>query len=464
MSLDAKNVHANMERRDIMAKDLTTGKPWKVIARFSLPVIGGNLFQLFYTLADSVIVGKTLGADALAAVGATAVIVYFELCFIQGFTGGFGILLGQAFGERAKKKMEQSVSASWVLSIGFTILLTLILSLLAHPIIGWMNTPEDIYDRAYIYLLIIFLGTGATVLYNMISNMLRALGDSKTPLYFLIFSSLLNIGLDILFIVPFGWGVAGAAIATVAAQLLSGVFCVIVAAKKFEVMRLGRRLLAIEKNPLIAHLKIGFPMGFQMSVMCIGQLAMQAAVNHIGTSAIAGYTAATKVDQLAILVNNAVGIAIASYVAQNFGARQWKRIRVGVKDCFLMLTVLNIFMGVLLLAGKGLVVPMFVNNPTKDIIYYSDTFLWTVVPFYILLGAVSVYRTTIQSMGNAWAPFGACIIELVARVTCAMFVSVYFGYRAVCFSTPFAWMTSLCLLIPVYFIIECGRMKEYEQR
>ena len=205
-------------------------------------------------------------------------------------------------------------------------------------------------------------------------------------------------------------------------------------------------------------------MGFQMSVMCIGQLAMQAAVNHIGTSAIAGYTAATKVDQLAILVNNAVGIAIASYVAQNFGARQWKRIRVGVKDCFLMLTVLNIFMGVLLLAGKGLVVPMFVNNPTKDIIYYSDTFLWTVVPFYILLGAVSVYRTTIQSMGNAWAPFGACIIELVARVTCAMFVSVYFGYRAVCFSTPFAWMTSLCLLIPVYFIIECGRMKEYEQR
>ena len=443
MSLDAKNVHANMERRDIMAKDLTTGKPWKVIARFSLPVIGGNLFQLFYTLADSVIVGKTLGADALAAVGATSVIVYFELCFIQGFTGGFGILLGQAFGERSKKKMEQSVSASWVLSIGFTILLTLILSLLAHPIIGWMNTPEDIYDRAYIYLLIIFLGTGATVLYNMISNMLRALGDSKTPLYFLIFSSLLNIGLDILFIVPFGW---------------------IVAAKKFEVMRLGRRLLAIEKNPLIAHLKIGFPMGFQMSVMCIGQLAMQAAVNHIGTSAIAGYTAATKVDQLAILVNNAVGIAIASYVAQNFGARQWKRIRVGVKDCFLMLTVLNIFMGVLLLAGKGLVVPMFVNNPTKDIIYYSDTFLWTVVPFYILLGAVSVYRTTIQSMGNAWAPFGACIIELVARVTCAMFVSVYFGYRAVCFSTPFAWMTSLCLLIPVYFIIECGRMKEYEQR
>lgn len=445
-----------------MTGDLTTGKPWKVIAQFSLPVIGGNLFQLFYTLADSVIVGKTLGAEALAAVGATSIIVYFELCFIQGFTGGFGILLGQAFGERSREKMESSVSAGWLLSIFFTVLLTLGLCLLTDPILKWMNTPADIYDRTYDYLFIMFLGTGATVFYNMISNMLRALGDSKTPLYFLVFSSLLNIVLDILFIVPFGWDVAGAAIATVLSQLLSAVLCILVASKKFEVLHLSRKILRYNRQAIMTHLKMGCPMGFQMSVMCIGQLAMQAAVNHIGTTAIAGYTAATKVDQLSVLVNNAVGIAIASYVAQNYGAGKWKRIRTGVTSCFVMLSLLNLLMGAVLLMGKSMVVPLFVDHPTREIISYSDGFLWTVVPFYLFLGALLVYRTAIQSMGNTWAPFGACMIELGARVFCALVVSARFGYRAICFSTPFAWMTALLLLLPVYFVIECGKMKKKE--
>ncbi len=442
-----------------MAKDLTIGKPWKVIAQFSLPVIGGNLFQLFYTLADTIIVGKTLGASALAAVGATATIVYFELCFIQGFTGGFGILLGQAFGERSKKRMEESISASWILSTFFTILLTVLLCLLVHPILSLLNTPDDIYDRAYTYLFIIFLGSGATIFYNMISNTLRALGDSKTPLYFLIFSSILNVILDIVFIVPFQMDVAGAAWATVISQLLSAVLCIVYSSKKFEVLKFRKEIWIFQKDPIIRHMKIGCLMGFQMSVMCIGQLAMQAAVNRIGTNAIAGYTAATKVDQLAVLVDNAVGIAIANYVAQNYGARQGKRIRVGVTSCFIMLSVLNLVMGAILLLGKDWVVPLFVDHPTAEIIQYSNQYLWVVVPFYLLLGALMVYRTAIQSMGNAWAPFGACMIELVARVFCAMFLSLYFGYKAICFSTPFAWITALILLIPVYFIGESKKIR-----
>lgn len=442
-----------------MAKDLTIGKPWKVIAQFSLPVIGGNLFQLFYTLADTIIVGKTLGASALAAVGATATIVYFELCFIQGFTGGFGILLGQAFGERSKKRMEESISASWILSTFFTILLTVLLCLLVHPILSLLNTPDDIYDRAYTYLFIIFLGSGATIFYNMISNTLRALGDSKTPLYFLIFSSILNVILDIVFIVPFQMDVAGAAWATVISQLLSAVLCIVYSGKKFEVLKFRKEIWIFQKDPIIRHMKIGCLMGFQMSVMCIGQLAMQAAVNRIGTNAIAGYTAATKVDQLAVLVDNAVGIAIANYVAQNYGARQGKRIRVGVTSCFIMLSVLNLVMGAILLLGKDWVVPLFVDHPTAEIIQYSNQYLWVVVPFYLLLGALMVYRTAIQSMGNAWAPFGACMIELVARVFCAMFLSLYFGYKAICFSTPFAWITALILLIPVYFIGESKKIR-----
>lgn len=442
-----------------MEKDLTRGSPWKVIIKFSLPVIGGNLFQLFYTLSDTIIVGKTLGAAALAAVGATTTIVCFELYFIQGFTGGFGILLGQAYGEKSQKKMEDSVSASWVLSIFLTVLLTVMLCFLVNPILGILNTPEKIYERTYEYLFISFLGTGAAVFYNMTANQLRALGDSRTPLYFLIFSSLLNVVLDIVFIVPMKMDVAGAAWATVLAQFLSAVLCIVVAGKKFDVLKIGRKTFRFRRNAVIQHLKMGCPMGFQMSIMSVGQLAMQAAVNGIGTSAIAGYTAATKMDQLSVLVDNAVGLAIGSYVAQNYGAKKYKRIKQGITSCFLMLSILNVAMGAVMLLGRNLVVPLFVNNPTGEIISYSNDYICTIVPFYILLGALLVYRTAIQSMGNTWAPFAACIIELCARVFCAVFVSSYFGYRAICFATPFAWMTALLLLLPTYFIIENRKLK-----
>ena len=447
-----------------MNKDLTVGTPWKVIAKFSLPVIGGNLFQLFYTMADTIIVGKALGADALAAVGVTTTVVNFELCFIQGFTGGFGILLGQAFGEKSQSKMKDSVSASWILSIIFSILLTAVLCLLANPILQKLNTPLDIYERAYDYLFIMFLGTSATVFYNMISNMLRALGDSRMPLYFLIFSSVLNVVLDIIFIVPLGLDVAGAALATVIAQFVSAFLCMVFAGKKFEVLRIKRDIWKFKKDPIVRHIKIGFPMGFQMSVMYIGVLAMQWAVNSVGTSAIAGYTAANKVEQISILINTAVSIGLANYVAQNFGARKWQRIRHGVTSCLIMISVLNMAMAVLILAGKGLVVPLFVSNPTAEIVKYSDIYLWVVAPFYIILGELVVYRTAIQSMDNSWGPFGACIIELIARISCAIFAATYFGYTAVCFSTPFAWITATIWLVVVYFAVEYRKLKKYEEK
>ncbi len=306
-----------------MEKDLTRGKPARVLLRFALPVIGGNLFQLFYTLADSVIVGRTLGADALAAVGSTSIIIYLVLCFIQGFTGGFGICLGQRFGAKDQSGMERSVRISWLLSLFFTVVLTVVCCLLAHPILRWMQTPDAIYTEAYDYMFVILLGTGATIFYNMISNMLRALGDSRTPVIFLVVSSLGNVALDVLFIVPMKMGVAGAAWATVLSQLISAVLCTIVGVKNYPVMRqrLSSLFMKEWRSEAAAHLKIGFPMGFQMSVMCIGQLAMQAAVNALGPSAIAGYTAATKVDQFSVLMNNAIGIATANYVAQNYGAK-----------------------------------------------------------------------------------------------------------------------------------------------
>lgn len=436
-----------------MEKDLTRGKPARVLFRFALPVIGGNLFQLFYTLADSVIVGRTLGADALAAVGSTSIIIYLVLCFIQGFTGGFGICLGQRFGAKDRAGMERSVRISWLLSLFFTVVLTAVCCLLAHPILRWMQTPDAIYAAAYDYMFVILLGTGATIFYNMISNMLRALGDSRTPVIFLVVSSLGNVALDILFIVPLKMGVAGAAWATVLSQLISAILCTVVGVRNYPVMRQRLSSLWMKEWRLEAatHLKIGFPMGFQMSVMCIGQLAMQAAVNALGPSAIAGYTAATKVDQFSVLMNNAIGIAAANYVAQNYGAKLYDRIREGVRAALIQLTTANVLMAALMLVCRRQVVSLFIGAPTAAVVEYAVGYLVAVAPFYPLLGFLLIYRSAEQSMGDSRSPFMACMIELVLRVAATTFLSRLIGYTGVCLASPLAWLGAIALLIPVYY-------------
>lgn len=431
--------------------DLTVGNPFRSLLKFAIPVILGNLFQLFYTLADSVIVGKTLGANSLAAVGSTSIIIYFVFCFINGFTGGFGICLGQRCGAKDEKGMRKSVAVSTILSIAFTVVLTLLCCLFAHEILYLMQIPADISDEAYDYMFVVLLGTGATVFYNMISNMLRALGDSKTPLYFLVFSSILNIFLDLFFILVFHMGVAGAAWATILSQFLSALLSLLVGLNNFQVLHLRREDFRDLNASIRLHLKTGFPMGFQMSVMCIGQLAMQAVVNSLGTAAVAGYTAASKADQLSVLVNNAMMTAISNYVAQNFGAGKTERIRMGVRACLIQTEAFNLLMcaGILLLRHP--IVRMFLSAPTPEIYYYSDVYLTIVAPFYLLLGLLAVYRTSIQSMQNGRAPFLACMIELVMRLAATVWLSSFIGYTAVCIASPLAWFGACALLIPCYY-------------
>ena len=410
-----------------MERQLTEGRPFGVLLRYALPVLGGNLFQLFYTLADTVIVGKALGADALAAVGSTGIISYFVLCFVQGLTGGFGICLGQCCGAGDETGMRRSAAVSWTLSAVFTLLLTPLVCLLARPVLGWMQTPEDIF-----------------------ADMLRALGDSRTPLVFLVLSSLLNIGLDILFIVPFHMGVAGAAWATVLSQLLSAVLCTIVGLRKYPVLRTRRADFAGSRGAAARHLRVGFLMGFQMSVMCIGQLVVQACVNKLGTAAVAGYTAATKVDQLSVLVNTAYQIAISGYVAQNYGAHRFDRIREGVRASLIQLESVNVLMCAAMLLARRAVVSLFIDAPTEEVISYAGGYLTAVAPFYIVLGLLIVYRSAVQSMGNSTAPFLACVVELVMRIGGALGLSRVLGYTGVCFSSPLAWIGATALLIPFY--------------
>lgn len=431
--------------------DLTVGRPFYSLLKFAIPIIIGNIFQLFYTLADSVIVGKTLGTNALAAVGSTSIIIYFVFCFINGLTSGFGICLGQRCGAKDETGMRKSIASSTLLSILFSVLLTAVCCLLSHQLISLMQIPQDIAQEAYDYMFVVLLGTGATIFYNTISNILRALGDSRTPLYFLVFSSIVNIILDLVFILSFHMGVAGAAWATILSQFISAALSLWVGLKKYPVLHIQLQDFHHLKESLLLHLKTGFQMGFQMSVMCIGQLAMQAVVNSIGTGAVAGYTAASKADQVSVLVNNAMMTAISNYVAQNFGAGKWDRIRQGVRASLIQTEGLNILMCVGILLLRHPIVRLFLSEPTGEIYRYSDLYLTIVAPCYFLLGLLAVYRTTVQSMGNGRAPFLACIIELIMRLAATLGLSSVLGYLSVCIASPLAWLGACSLLIVCYY-------------
>ena len=433
-----------------MAEDLTKGRPFSVILKFSLPKIGGNLFQLFYTLADTIIVGQTIGESALAAVCATTVFVYFILCFIQGLTNGFSIILAQSIGSRDYDASRRNIAASIYISVACTVVITAVTCALTPAKIRLMDVPEDIRGDASTYLFVVLAGTGATILYNLISNILRALGDSRLPLIYLIFSSMLNVVLDIVFIVPCGMGVGGAAFATVLSQLIAGVMSFISGVRRYDDLRLRKEAWKGAVRCIGSNTRLGFLMGFQMSVMCIGQLVMQTSVNSLGTEAIAGYTAATKVDQLSVLVNNAFITAIAAYVAQNYGAMEYERIRKGVWTALLITEITDFMMIAIILLIQPYIVPMFVTDASPAIYDYAWDFFKITLPFYPMLGLLSVYRTSVQAMGNSLAPLIACIVELFARCSSSILLGGAIGYVGIVLSSPFAWIGADLIVIPAY--------------
>ena len=440
-------------RNMIMSKDeyLITDAPLKALTIFAMPMILGSFFQQVYNMADSIIVGQFVGSSALAAVGACAALTNVFICVALGAGVGAGVLVSRYFGARDYGKMKTIVSTSLINFLVLSILLGIFGFCFSHSMMSLLQTPADILDEAVLYLRVYFVGFPFLFMYNILSTMFTSIGESRIPLVLLIFSSVLNIFLDILFIVPFHMGVAGAAWATILSQFFSAVLSLVVGLKNFPILHLHREDFTDLKDTAILHLKTGFPMGFQMSVMCIGQLAMQAVVNSLGTAAVAGYTAASKADQLSVLVNNAMMTAISNYVAQNFGAGRWDRIRQGVRACLIQTEAFNLIMCIGILLLRHPIVRMFLSDPTKEIYHYSDMYLTIVAPFYFVLGLLAVYRTSIQSMQNGKAPFAACMIELVMRIAATVGLSGIIGYTSVCIASPMAWIGACALLIPVYY-------------
>lgn len=434
-----------------MEIDMTKGRPFNVIVRFAIPIIIGNFFQFLYSIADSVIVGKLMGTEALAAVGSTTVIIYAVQNFIMGITNGFGIRLGHAFGGKDYSAMRKSAAASIVLSVIFSAVITFACCFFTNGILSLMNVSTELYSLTYDYLFIVFLGSGATFFYNMAASIMRALGNSKLPLICLLLSSILNIVLDLIFMIPLDMGVAGAALAFVAAQLASAILCIIAALKNFTVLRLTSSDFADIGSEMKTQLGVCVPMGLQMSVMCIGSIAIQSLVNSIGTAAVAGYAAASKVDRISSYVNDAMISAVYSYMSQNFGARRLDRIKEGLRVSLFQIELISMVLSVIILLLKHPIVYMFLSSPSAEIIHYSDIYITYTVPFYFLMGLLSVYRPTIQSMNNTAVPFLACMTELATRLAVSILLPQFIGYLSVGIASPIAWSFASAILIPVYY-------------
>lgn len=435
-----------------MTKSMTTGNPAKLIFFFTMPLIAGNFFQQLYVLIDTLIVGRTLGVEALAAVGSTGSLMFLMIGFIIGLTSGFSIVAGQRFGAGDKNGIRQSAAACAILTIICTILITIFAVATARYFLEIMQTPPEIIDQAYNFIVIIYLGLGATMLFNMLSNLIRALGDSRTPLFFLILSSVINVILELLFILVFGWGVAGAALATVLAQLISGLLCIGYIKKYLPILHLQKTDFKIHPSVLINHLKIGLPMGFQASIIAIGAIVLQVALNHLGSTAIAAYAAAQKIDMMAIMPMMSFGMAMATYTAQNYGANKLDRIKKGVNQCILMSVTFSIIIATFNICLGGWLTSFFVSEEAPEVIRLAEIYLHINGICYWILSLLFIFRYTLQGLGQSLVPTFAGIMELFMRVFAALIMAEHFGFAGVSSASPLAWIGSAVPLMIAYYI------------
>ncbi len=436
-----------------MIQDMTQGSPIRLLVFFSLPLLIGNVFQQFYNFADTMIVGRTIGYEALAAVGATGSVLFLVFGGFFGLTGGFAVITAQRFGAQDDDGVRRSVTTSAYLCTAITVIMTTVCVLSARRLLVLMRTPETILEDAVEYLTIFYLGMAALVFYNMLASIIRALGDSRTPLFFLIISTIINIALDLIFILQFGWGVAGAAWATVIAQAISAFLCLFYVFWRFPILRLHRHDWRFNWRFAWEHLRVALPMALQFMITALGVMVVQAALNGFGTEKIAGYTAGCRLDQLAVQPFFSFGMALATYVAQNYGAGNLERIRHGVNRCSILAVSFAVASGILIWVGCDWGVGLFIGGEQPGVIDSARTFLHLSASFYIVLALLFIYRNALQGMGRAFVPMMAGACELILRVAGAVWFAHVWGYTGVCLATPAAWIAATIPLGITYFFV-----------
>lgn len=438
-----------------MITDMTKGSPLKHILLFSVPLLIGNVFQQLYNIADLVIVGRTLGVESFAAVGAVAPLFFLITFIIVGLTNGFAVVTGQRFGAKDIQGVRNSVVISTILSVIVTFIFSSIFALSMNYILKWMNVPDNIYHNAFWYVEIIIIGLIATTMYNMLASIIRALGDSKTSLYFLIIASLINIILALIFIIVFHMGVPGSAIAVILSQGISVILCTIFIKYKFPILRIHRNewFIKFDKDfydSAYEHLKIGVPMAVQFSILGISILIIQSVCNSFGSNVIAAMTAALRIEQIATLPMMSFGVALAAYVAQNFGARKFKRIRLGVIKTSTINIVLSIVMAFVMRFWGTNIIGAFIGTATKEIINIAHSYLLISTIFYFFLGQIFIYRNALQGMGETVFPLLSSIAELVMRAFTAVYLAIKFGYIGMFYAGPIAWVSASTVLFLGY--------------
>lgn len=415
---------------------MTSGSTMKLILGFAVPLLMGMLFQQVYSLVDTIIVGRFLGVSALAAVGATGSINFLIIGFCQGICNGFALPVAQRFGAKDYDGLRKYVGNSAVLAVLFGGAITLITVIACRPILQLMQTPSDIIDLSYNYIVVIFAGIPAIMLYNILSAYLRSLGDSVTPVIFLVISAGLNIGLDLLFIVTFKWGVFGAAFATVLSQAVSGILCLILIIKKFDILRLKRDDWKLDWDYTRYLLIMGLPMGLQYSITAIGSVILQSSVNTLGSTAVASMTAGSRISMFVVCPFDALGSTMATFGGQNVGAGRLDRLGRGLRSAVTLGAIYSaLILVVLIFFGRDLIL-LFVNASEVTVIAQAKQFLVTNAAFYLMLALVNIVRFLIQGMGFSGFAVFAGVFEMVARALVGLVFVPIFGFTAACFASP----------------------------
>lgn len=437
-----------------MAKDMTSGKPIKLIWNFTIPLLIGNLFQQLYNMADTFIVGRTIGVHALASVGSTGSIIFLILGFANGLTAGLAIPLAQRYGAKNYSGVKRSFYVSILISAVVAILLTILSMVFCRQILEVMQTPAEIIDGAYDYLMVIFAGIFSSMVFNLLSNIFRSIGDAKTPLYFLVIACIMNIILDVVFIAGFGMGVEGAGYATVLSQIFSALACIIYIWKKIPILRLNSKDFVAESSDVREHVRISFPMAFQSSIIAIGAIIIQITLNQLGATAVAAYTAAQKIDQVAILPMMSFGVTMATFVAQNYGAKKYDRIWRGVRDCIKLSLTFAISIGIILNLFSPIFIRAFVGVGHEEVVELGAIYFITNGTMYSLLSLLFIYRYTLQGVGKTFTPTVAGIMELCMRAFAAVVLSNLYGYTGATMANPLAWLGSLIPLMIAYYLFK----------
>lgn len=445
-----------------MQLDMTKGKILPVILKFTIPLIIGNIFQQLYNMVDTIIVGRYVGADALAAVGSTGTIMFLIIGFAQGITAGFSILISQKYGGQNIQGVKRSTANGILLSIFSSIILTMLCLVIMKPLLKLMNTPDNIFQDAYAYIMIISIGITANIFYNLFSAYLRAVGNSKIPLFFLVFSACLNIVLDLLFIVQFQLGVSGAAWATNLSLAVSAILSGIYIWKKVPDLKPDRDMWKLSAVDSKIQLAAGIPMAFQFAITASGTMIMQAAINLFGSGAVAAFTATGKLQNVIVQGMVAMGQTMATYCGQNYGCGDLKRIRSGVRAALIVDFIYSVAVALLMCILLKPSLHLFFSGETEiaAMLPWAQTYCHLSVSFYLPLCTIYVFRNAMQGCGYSFLPMMGGTAELVARLIVSIAAIHLVSFPIACFADPAAWIAASAFTgISYLYVIQKIRKK-----